>query len=111
MYITCSSEGYPSSRKCGPYRLCRVNRKTGAWQALLTLTVTYSVQLVAVPLSLTLILTIAGHTRNIPVCSGISLIGTLMGEKRVCLLMRCPDFSSCNVHKQGVLGQLMCPVY
>ena len=29
----------------------------------------------------------------------------------VSLLVRCPDFRGCNVHKQGVWDSHMCPVY
>ena len=40
-----------------------------------------------------------------------SLIQTPLGQKKVSLLVRCPDFRGCNVHKQGVWDSQMCPVY
>ena len=43
--------------------------------------------------------------------SGTSLIRTPLGQKKVSLLVRCPDFRVCNVHKQGVWDSQMCPVY
>ena len=43
--------------------------------------------------------------------SGTSLIRTSLGQKKVSLLVRCPDFRGCNVHKQGVWDSQMCPVY
>ena len=43
--------------------------------------------------------------------SGTSLIRTPLGQKKVSLLVRCPDFRGCNVHKQGVWDSQMCPVY
>ena len=43
--------------------------------------------------------------------SGTSLIRTPLGQKKVSLLVRCPDFRECNVHKQGVWDSQMCPVY
>ena len=33
------------------------------------------------------------------------------GQKKVSLLVRCPDFRGCHVHKQGVWDRQMCPVY
>ena len=37
---------------------------------------------------------------------------TPLGQKKVSLLVRCPDFRDCNVHKRGVIwDSLMCPVY
>ena len=45
------------------------------------------------------------------VYSGTSLIRTPLGQKKVSLLVRCPDFRGCNVHKQGVWDSQMCPVY
>ena len=33
-----------------------------------------------------------------------------MGQKEVSLLVRCPYFRGCNVHKQGVWDSQMCPV-
>ena len=42
------------------------------------------------------------------VYSGTSLIRTPLGQTKVCLLVRCPDFRGCNVHKQGVWDS---PVY
>ena len=43
--------------------------------------------------------------------SGTSLIRTPLGQKKVSLLVRCPDFRGCNVHKQGVWDSQRCPVY
>ena len=45
--------------------------------------------------------------------SGTSLIQTPLGQKKVSLLVRCPDFRGCkvHVHKQGVWDSPMCPVY
>ena len=43
--------------------------------------------------------------------SGTSLIRTLLGQKKVSLLVRCSDFKGCKVHKQGVWDSQMCPVY
>ena len=43
--------------------------------------------------------------------SGTSLIRTPLGQKKVSLLVRCPDFRGCNVHKQCVWDSQMCPVY
>ena len=40
-----------------------------------------------------------------------SLIRTPLGKKKVSLLVRCPDFRGCNVHKVGVWDSQMCPVY
>ena len=34
-----------------------------------------------------------------------------LGRTKVSILVRCPDFRGCNVHKQGVRDSLMCPVY
>ena len=34
-----------------------------------------------------------------------------LGEKKVSLIVRCPDFSGCNLHKQGAWDSQMCPVY
>ena len=34
--------------------------------------------------------------------SGTSLIRTSLRQKKVSLLVRCPDFRGCNVHKQDV---------
>ena len=45
------------------------------------------------------------------VYSGTPLIRTPLGEKKVSLLVRCPDFRGCNVHKQGVWDSQRCPVY
>ena len=45
------------------------------------------------------------------VYSGTSLIRTPLGQKKVSLLVRCPDSRGCNVHKQGVWDSQMCPVY
>ena len=42
---------------------------------------------------------------------GTSLMWTPLGQKKVSLLVRCPDFRGCNVHKQGVWDSQMCPVY
>ena len=36
---------------------------------------------------------------------------TPLGQKKVSLLVRCPDFRGRNVHKQGVWDSQMCPVY
>ena len=36
--------------------------------------------------------------------------GHPLGQKEVSLLVRCPDFRGCNVHKQGVWDSKMCPV-
>ena len=41
----------------------------------------------------------------------ISLMCTLLGQEKVSLLVRCPDFRGCNVYKQGVWDSQMCPVY
>ena len=35
------------------------------------------------------------------VYSGTSLMWTLLGQKNVSLLVRCPDFRGCNVHKRA----------
>ena len=40
--------------------------------------------------------------------SGTSPILTHLGQKKVSLLVRCPDFRSCNVHKQGVWDSKSC---
>ena len=46
------------------------------------------------------------------VYSGTSLIWTLLGQKKVSqLLVRCPDFRGCSVHKQGVWDSQMCPIH
>ena len=37
--------------------------------------------------------------------SGTSLIRTHLGQKKVSLLVRCPDFRGCNVHTVWCLGQ------
>ena len=34
-----------------------------------------------------------------------------LGQTKVSLLVRCPDFRGCNVHKQSVWDSKMCPVY
>ena len=31
-------------------------------------------------------------------------------DRRKCLLVRCPDFRGCKVHKQESLGEPMCPI-
>ena len=51
------------------------------------------------------------HSYQGGVYSGTSLIRTPLGQKKVSLLVRCPDFRGCNVHKQGVWDSQMCPVY
>ena len=43
--------------------------------------------------------------------SGTFLIWTPLGQKKVSLLVRCPDVRGCNVHKQGIWDSQMCPVY
>ena len=48
---------------------------------------------------------------GVPLYSGTSLIWTPLGQKKVSLLVRCPDFTGFNVHKQGVWDSQMCPVY
>ena len=39
-----------------------------------------------------------------------SLIRTPLGQKKVSLLVRCPDFRECNVHK-GVFGIAKCVLF
>ena len=48
---------------------------------------------------------------TVKVYSGTSLIRTPLGQKKLSLLVRCPDFRGCNVDKQGVWDSQMCPVY
>ena len=49
--------------------------------------------------------TMYAHVGDIP-----TSIRTPLGQKKVPLLVRCPDFRGCNVHKQGVWDGQMCPV-
>ena len=39
------------------------------------------------------------------------LIRTLLGQKKVSLLVRCPDFRGCNVHKWGVWDTAKCVLF
>ena len=43
--------------------------------------------------------------------SGTLLIWTLLEQKKVSLLAKCPDFRGWNVYKQGVWDSEMRPVY
>ena len=56
-------------------------------------------------LKLTLDRLLGSHTYN-----GTSLIRTLLGQKNVSRLVRCPDFRGCNVNKCSVWGSDMCSV-
>ena len=39
----------------------------------------------------------------------VYLVRISLGPKKVSLLVRCPDFGNCTVHKQGVWDSWMCP--
>ena len=53
-----------------------------------------------------LLLAVVPYMHRVHIYSGTSLIRTPLGQKKVSLLVRCP-----NVYKQGVWDSQMCPVY